>query len=564
MTLSPPSFPLRAVQRTRDFARILALPRRKWVEGGFTLRVSESLRRPGSTAMLRDIQAQALFELWLMGGTYAPISVGVGKTLISLLAPTVLREARPLLLVPAKLVDKTRREMARYAKDWRVCLHIRIESYQRLGHPSGASLLDTFRPGLIMGDESHKLKNPKTGVTQRVMRYIRENPETRVLLMTGTYAKRSLFDYAHLLKLCLPAQALPIPQGWNELVEWAAALDDSDKEPLAPGALLDLCDGTDVGNAIERARAGFRRRLTETAGFVATSERFLGASLFVDSVQIPNSPAAQTAFSRLRTLWERPDGWAFTEAAHVKACARQLAVGFYYRWDPHPPLEWLEVRRLWSRVCRMILQSNGRNLDTASQVVRAVDAGHYPHAVRALQDWREIEPTFKPNTVPVWLDTNALDVCAEWAHENPGIVWVEHVAFGEALSVVSGLPYYGAGGLDRGKRYIEAHPPGKPLIASIESNYEGRNLQAWSENLIVGPIQNGMRLEQVLGRTHRDGQKEDEVNFRVAFACTEHEADWYSTIDNARYIEQTTGQQQKILYADCEIGPFTKAGPAWQ
>ena len=70
--------------------------------------LTNHLRTPGGTMRLRPVQAQALYEMHDYGGLFGPIRVSGGKTLITLLAALVLEAQRPMLIVPAALIEKTR------------------------------------------------------------------------------------------------------------------------------------------------------------------------------------------------------------------------------------------------------------------------------------------------------------------------------------------------------------------------------------------------------------------------------------------------------------------------
>jgi hypothetical protein len=564
----------RTVQHTRELERVLRLPRRTWEEQetAFADQLSKVLRKPGGRMMLRAIQAQALFEARTVGGMFGPIRVGGGKTLISLLAPFVMGSRRPLLLTRANLIEKTKRDGRELAIHWPVPNFIRIESYEKLGRTNHAELLNLYRPDLIVADEAHRLKNPKAAVTRRVHRYMNAHPETRVVAISGTITRKSLLEYAHLLKWCLKGQ-LPVPDSYSELEDWSGALDDTDGEAkVLPGALILLCNTEERALEDQRtaARRGFRRRLVETPGVVATKGDQLGASLTIQAVKTDMAQVIDQAFYTLRHDWKTPDDWSLNEPMHVAQVARQLAVGFYYKWDPRPPQAWIDTRKEWSQWCRYILTNNKRNLDSELQVRNAIDHGHYPDAYPALENWRRIEASFKPNTVPVWLDDSVIDLAARWAMTQTGIVWCEHIAFAERLARKTNLVYYGEGGLDRQGRYIENHSPGESLIASEGSNCEGRNLQyLFSRNLIISPSASGQRWEQLLGRTHRDGQPADEVIADVLCTCKEHAGALEKARRQALFTEATMpGQTQKLLYADI-VYPSSDdvaliQGPRWR
>ncbi len=574
-----------AVQRTSELMRIVALPRRAWTDTdaeAMAVELTALLRTQPGTMSLRPIQAMALVEIATGGGGFLPIRVGGGKTLLSLLAAAVgavLARVlgggfkvwrRPLLLIPAKLVAKTEREMRTLAYHWQVPSFIRIVSYELLGRVQWKELLESYRPDVIICDEAHRLKSRRAAVTKRVERYLEMHPEVGFVTMSGTITTRSINDYAHLLRRTI-ADA-PIPRSHTETDEWAQALDETKSETrIGTGALVLLCNAEEAAlhrtDPLQACRMAWRRRLVETNGVVATTEGFEGASLSITALEPRLGTATNAAFRRLRADWELPDGQPLAVALDMWRHARELGLGFFYRWDPPAPKEWLVRRKLWCSACRYILGSNRRALDSELDVTRAVAAGVYPHPITvqagdlfpsdALRAWLDVKPTFEPNTVPVWLDDGAIQSAAEWAATGPGIIWTEHTAFATRLSQVTGLPYYGTQGRDQqGRRIPEEGMPGTgvgTIIASIESNFEGRNLQAWSRNLITSPPANGRRWEQLLARTHRDGQAADEVSFDIFVACHEHADAFAQAQADARFIETTTGQAQKILYADTDV-----------
>lgn len=568
--------PVRFVQRTPELERVLAIPRRTlYIEGPSAEKLardlSDALRLPHGKQELRPIQAASLYELWKVGGLLASVRVGGGKTLVSQLAPVVRDAKRPILILPASLIEKTRREARALAQHWPIPVHLRLFSYEWLGRTQAAEELERYGPDMIIADECHKLKNPKAAVTKRLVRYMHKHPETCFVALSGTITKRSLRDYAHLLTFCLPPLHCPVPLKGSELIDWADALDvkkDDAPPSCEVGALWSLCTAEErnAGADLSTVRKAFRRRLTETAGVVATSDRFLGASLVIGAVEAKAPDTVAAAFAGLRATWTTPDGWPLSEPMAVWRHARELALGFYYVWDPRPPHEWLDARKAWSQICRQILSDNRRQLDSEKQVVQAIDSGFYPLAEGALADWRDVRDSFVPHTRPVWLDTYALDAVARWG-EHGGIVWCEHVAFAEELARRTGWTYYGAKGLSSDNRFVEDSNE-ETIIVSQEANRTGRNLQyKWSRNLLTSPLSNGLGLEQLLGRTHRDGQPEDEVTADVLMLCREHARAIRQAVVDAHYIQESTGQEQKLVYADFafDLDQYDmRTGPLWE
>lgn len=453
---------------------------------------------------------------------------------------------------------------------------VRVQSVERLSdHPNGrgarvynltVSGTSTYvvGPDNVVVHNCHKLKNTSAAVTRRVKRYLDLNPECAFIGMSGTITKRSLHDYAHLCQWALK-KTNPTPATFPDRMAWAFALDEkttqaAKQERLAPGRLVEFCteeerakyaQSDDYEEAVGVVRRAYRRRVTETPGFIASMDGELGVSLMIDSIHAPLPASVMEAIATMQRTWERPDGVEVIDAIELWRHMREIACGFYYRWNPEPPQEWRKARSAWAKFVREVLRTNRLGLDSESQVARAVDQGAYPGDI--LRVWREIRPTFTPQTEAVWLHDVAIKSVLKWAKESPGIVWVEHVELGKALRKVAGLSYYGKGGQDERGRPIEAHPPGTSMVASLSSNAEGRNLQAWSNNLMTSPPTSGATWEQILGRTHRDGQQAEEVTCTLLLSLpVQLEAFRRATLD-AQYIQDTTGQAQKLAYADLAV-----------
>lgn len=557
------------VPRSAEFLRIAALPRRELTSGADLVdRMTSAFSQPWGTMRLRPIQALALAEIFTRGGLFGPIRVGAGKTLIAYLAPTIGRSRNPLFVVPATNKTETKAAFIELHTHWQG-LHpdaCRMISYELLGRPQSGSvdnsgtMLDKLLPDMIIFDEAHKIKNHTAAVTKRVRRYLAKYPDTKVITLSGTMTKRSIKDYAHLAEWCL-RKGSPVPQTYVDLEAWANALDERVQEFLRvePGALVEFSDGDSDLSAV---RIGYRRRLVETPGVIATQDGPMEIPLRIRSIEpVDTDPVIDDAFETLRRDWVTPDGHPIIDGITFRRHALEIACGFHYVWDPRPPDGWLEARSIWASECRDVLKHNRRGLDSEAQVVLAVDQGQYPTLVGPLKDWRKQKAIFEPNTVPVWHSSEAIDAVAAWGQT--GIVWTSHRAFGQRLSEVTGWPYYGKKGLTEKGQYIKDHKKG-PLIASIKSNGTGRNLQRWSKNLIVTPPSSGEIWEQLLGRTHRDGQLADEVTVDVYCACREHVTSFAQALADSRYQEDTTGQAQKLQYADKNYPlEINRDGPRW-
>jgi len=549
-----------SIRATAEYQRIAALPRRRPdIDPELVAKLTAALRHPNGTMLLRPVQALALLDIGVTGGLLGPIRVGGGKTLISLLAPHVLQSKRPLLLLPAALLKKTHDEMRELMKHWLIPRHIKMMSYQALGRAGAAEELERYRPDLIVMDEGHRVKNPKAACTRRVTRYMEAHPETRVVIMSGTLIKHSLRDFARGAAWGLKAGA-PVPREWDELEGWADALDEK-VNPLsrvAPGVL---------GSDVSAARDWFRARLLETPGVVSTPGDQVACSLLVTGTLAPVNQVTEANFIKLRGEWATPDGWTYSMATDIWRHARELALGLHYVWDPRPPDEWLDARKAWSQFCRKVIKDSMYSdspLDSELQVVNAIDRGDLEDEDMTLVRWRATKDTFTINSKPVWHDDSALKVCAEWMAQHKGIVWCEHKFFADELSRMTGAPYFGSKGEDRKGNAIEREKGDRPVIASVAANGTGRNLQMFSQNLITSLQPGADTAEQLIGRTHRDGQEADEVTVDILVMCAEHEDAWQKLRADAQMHEQVMGQPQKVLLADLDWPTPQRGTARWE
>jgi hypothetical protein len=573
-----------AVKATPEISRIAALPRRSWSDEA-AARLAEmmtnELKTPRGTMSLRRVQAIALYEAMESGGLFGPIRVGGGKTLLTLLVPLVLDAKRPVLLLPAALVEKTWHELAGLREHWRLPTNVQIVSYEMLGLVQSAQKLEYIRPDLIVADEVHMLKNLRAGRTRRVVRYMREHPETCFVGVSGTVMKKSIRDFAHILRWCLKDGA-PIPETEDETAAWADALDEK-VNPLGrrqPGALFDLDPvardtslTASMGSLVEldamrtdsitRARRVFQGRLLDTRGVVASPKNDgVTCSLRISALPYEPSPSIAEHFTHVRTTMSTPDGWSFAEPTLLRMYLRQLALGFHSVWDPRPPAEWIEARRNWAAFVREVL-AESHQLDTELQVTNAVDAGRL--STSTLSAWRAVQDSFKIQPKDIWHDDSALQACVTWMERERGIVWTEHRFFARRLAGMAGATYYGENGMSDKGESITLVKPGKAIVASRQANATGRNLQMFSTNLITSCEPSALIVEQLIGRTHRDGQEADEVAVDILLGCREHHDSFQQALDGARATADTLGHDQKLLISDITIPDISqRTGPLWQ
>lgn len=542
------------VSRTPEFERILNLPRRAKLPADDATPV---FRKPGGTMTLRPLQSAALIEAAGSSGGFMSLGVGEGKTLITLLLPEAMQARCAVLLVPAQLkAQLLKQDVPNYGIHFRlpkICngygpivgdRELWIVAYSELSSATQGDVLERIKPDLIIADEAHNLRHKDAARTKRFLRYFKANPGTKFVALSGTMTTRSVRDYAHLIELALRKNS-PVPVGYRELESWAEALDVSE-EPAPPGALMLFC------NEGENARQGFRRRLVESYGVVASEEASLGTSLIIRGRDPGMSKLAVYALATLRRTWCW-DEEEYEDAMSLSRVARQLALGFYYKWDwpgGKSDDEWIRYRANWHAAVRHFLTYNNRpGLDSPLLVAAATARGDLPKLAEFWGAWAAVKDRKPPPVIPVWLDAFMIEDVARWAQEGPGIVWVEHTAVGEKIAADLGFPYFGPGS---DAALLQATPENTPMgviVCSMKAHGTGKNLQAWSRNLVTCPPANGAVWEQLLGRTHRPGQLADEVTVDVYLHTNEFKAAWVSALNDARYREDTTGQKDRLNYA---------------
>jgi hypothetical protein len=511
---------------------------------------------------LRPVQAAALQAIHDYRGGIISVRVGGGKTIVGFLAGTVCEVERVLLLVPASLQSVTMRTHAQLRKHWQCKTRIHVMSYELLSRDRGLAELRAFRPDLLIADEAQALKHPRAACTKRVHRHLRDHPDCGYVDMTGTITSRSIMEYHHRVMWAIEDGLQPLPREYPKAKDWAYALDEK-IPPLSrkpPGALLRLCSDEEVTaisrdmsrkNVLENVRTAYGRRFQTAPGIVCTEDMFDGAmAISITGHEPPVSDAVKDAFRQLRETWCLPDGHPIDSPMDLWRHTRTLVQGMYYRWEPAPPADWLMARKIWSSTVRDLLRAY-KDLDTPLMAVRDIDAGRFGFAKEALHDWRAIRDTYSPTTVATWIDDSYLKWIVNWATNSRGIIWTIEVAVAEAIARAAGIPYYGRGGIC-GKKCIEDETGS--CVASIAANHKGRNLQYHhSKNLIVSIPPRGGTWEQMLGRTHRDGQEADAVTVDVLLGCYEQWEVFRQACRDAAYIEATTRQQQKLCFADIDI-----------
>ena len=516
---------------------------------GGDLDYTERLRVPGGTMVLKPIQNMALHWIEQRRGLVGPLAVGAGKTIISLLASQVLKAHRPILFIPPTLQIPLRREMEKLAKHFAIPKNLYIIPYSQLSVAKSSDLLEQIMPDLIIADEAHSVRNPDAARTRRVLRYFRQFPSTRLVALSGTLTSKSLKDYAHLCELAL-RDGSPLPVELPDLLAWANCLDSGataqDKDWSMFAAFHDVRHIDDETRRKDEARAAFRERFNSTPGVVSTREQSVACSLNLYERNVQTPPDVEDALRERRRTWTRPDGEEMQSALDLWRLGMQISQGFYLRWVwPNGVVdwEWMEARAEWHRQVRSVLQQNATGMDSPLLVWNAVQRGVItdPITVRAFQAWEAVKHRPPPPTETVWIDDFIVRNALAWLKDHPkGIIWHNDVAIESALRA-AGVPTYGAGEVPP----LDGSKGGVAL--SIRVHGTGLNLQyAHNENLLMSFPSSGKTMEQLIGRTHRQGQDADEVNVWYYAHTVDASAAVMKARQDSRYIESTQGTPMKL------------------
>lgn len=571
-----------------EFERVLQLPQYEpddiehiqdtWTIG--TCRVTGSHTRVD--VRLRDVQALALHHAHLFGGVLGDIRVGQGKTLVSLLAHLAFDVPgdRVLLILPARMRKPLATEARKFLPHFEINTELHVASYAELSQPdSGPTLLEDIGPLVVICDEAHYLKDPRSARTQRIIEYAADNPQVRWVFMSGTLTTRSVRDFAHLSEIALRENS-PVPRSWDGIEDVSICCDverpDAQPAPWQWGTAERLVRAfhpeadhlpplmsMKVTRRRQICREALYERLRTTPGFVQTRTEDLGVTL---SIQ-PRTPQIPVKIEQMMAKVQRtyclPSGEEIDSPLELWRCLRQLSCGFYYVWDwPGGVVDktWLKARARRRKAIRIVCQRHG--LQSPALTLRRLQELIEEEDTKTLarSEWAELAAAEavwqrdhahkpQPPTKPVWFSDWFIEYVVSIAEgtktQENAILWYEHQAVADRLAEPD-IPITVV--------YARDQPPTReqalPVACSIRSHGTGQNLQGWGRALVLTPPANGAAWEQLLGRLHRQGQKRDEVTYEVMLHSGAFAGAISKAKKDAEYIQTTTGQQQRLLYAN--------------
>lgn len=549
---------VRQVVRSPDFDRILALPRRVATpaagEAASAILTPMLAKRPG--VRLRWAQGLGLLEMAELraaggpGGAYLGLAPGMGKSLVTWLAPSVLDAQRPLLLVPGSLVDDTWTKFHSYSADWVAPPNepFQIRSFEELQQESNVDLLFRLQPDCLVIDEAHRQRNQDKAIVKRLARYIAATPKLGIRLsvvtLTGSQIRLQIQEFSHLLTWSLDEGA-PVPLNPNELSTWGDALNETEPrlgQRPGVGVIADLAPNVRGPTKLSTGRRAFMDRLIHTKGVLIADDSECDAPLTISFLNAPEDPELNTHFEVWRKDWQAPDGQVASDIFSQIRLENQLGSGLFLYWDPQPPPEWRLARKDAADFVRDRIAHSGRDLDTERAVLNAYKRNPI------VERWREVKPTFKPHTKPRWLSRSVAKFVADWLRAAPGCVFVQNPEFGEACAAAAKCRYFGSGGTSADGLFVEKERPGASAVLSMKANSEGRNLQfLWNRVLIVGLERNANELEQCISRVHRSLQTKPVSVEILATSGATFRKSWARCLQQAEFALEMTPHRNKIL-----------------
>ena len=582
---------------------------------------------------LFSTQAQALKEFQEVGGGFFPIAVGWGKCLISLMVANHAYQQgikKTMLIIPPEVLGqlvsadiqmarrhvpinmpihivggkslKNRRNLTRSGKKG-----LYVMTYSYLSVKDTDDMLEAIRPGLIICDEAHRLKNKNAARTKRLMKFISTYRPAGVCL-SGTITSKSVRDYYHLIRWCL-GNNNPLPNTASLANEWASVIDANVEETVKTDSLMPLVQWALTNFPDEKItpdKAGFRKayrsRLVSSPGVHSSGDLDIKTSLVVENVPVEEPekrPGWEDLTELIRVVEEdnkTPNGDEIDHAIHKWKWFNELTVGFYNE------LIWPTTEKYARR--KSIPESEAEDiLDRAKQYFEA--SQEYQKSLRLWLSEKQRSGMDTPDLVGLdmsrngdknvgselfkdWMYRKALDfegrpdrdgravrICdykinqgLEWAEENKehgGILWVLHQEAGvwvmEVLLAAGIDAVHCPAGPTGNRAILNPANAGKVLVASIAAHCTGKNIQdRFSYQKFLEWPRNPILAEQILGRLHRNGQVADEVA-----ACLNNTIDFdflsfAACLNDALYIHQTTGNRQKLIYAS--YNPMPKIMPS--
>lgn len=543
-------------------------------------------------------------------GLFGCAAAGAGKTLTALLIANLAyrgdytdKKERILYLLPSSLCNqlKTAIKWARkrihftapfyffgdYSKVAdRITLSqsgpgVYILGYGLLSGKDTEQMIHNVSPDLIIADECHTLTNRKSARTRRVVHYLRQNPDTNMVLLSGTIVRKTILEYHHLITFALKDNS-PVPIPWQQAECLSIAMSNPDgfipsgqirlSKPLADWAGSDW--SPKPSENILKLRKAYNKRLKSAPGVFISSDDKVATSLQLDLIK--STTKGTYGYEELKELvaqveesWTTPSGDEFDYVLQKFKWINELWQGFYndLQWpEDHPLVEEAKeahlLHNVFAKELREFIGSTHRPGMDTPLLIRQNMANHgavnVPESLyKAWKVWKDIDKEGFPTRISTPIRVSdfkvqaALEAWKKIEDGSGGLVWYYNTAYGEWLKDVFEEEYgdkvlFAPAG---NKAKIAAQESkGKIIIASIEAHGTGTDgLQLnYHNNLVAQDLRTAKTAEQTIARTHRHGQKKDEMVFSILAASKYDDMQLSGLLQNAYFIH-TTHTRQRLL-----------------
>jgi hypothetical protein len=487
-----------------------------------------------------------------------------------------------------------------------------ITTYSQLSTQDAEEVLTKISPDLCILDEAHSVKNPTAARTKRLLRYLMQ-AQPRVVALSGTITSKSIKDYHHLISYAL-RENCPLPMDPALAVNWSYVLDaEADPSDAQVGPIRPIVAWArkhfpkqKLPGGVPGFRKAYKLRLNSAPGVVSTGDAQLGVSLVIENLPVPDHKNAEgfeklsELIKQVEELWLTPSGDEIDYGFHKWRYLFELTAGFYYHQRWPTPAELIARAKLtvaeaeayldgaqdhhealqeYHRALRKWLERRSRpRLDTPF-LVGADMAAH--GATNVGEDlfaiWRtakdlEFDDMPKRLSEPVRICDYKIRHAIQWAQERKsgGIIWFHHDDLGRWMTaelIESGIDaiWCPSDSIRKGTNQIVGtageggENSDKILVCSIGGHGQGKNLQAFQDQLFLQFPREALKMEQTIGRMHRNGQKADELIVHTMNTILFDSLNMAACLIDTLYMQQTTGARYKLLYAS--YNPLPKIYP---
>lgn len=361
-------------------------------------------------------------------------------------------------------------------------------------------------------------------------------------------------------------------------------------------------------NNLPGFRKAYKSRLNTAPGVVSSGDAEIGTSLIMTNVPVEETEKAigykklEELIEKVNREWLTPNDDEIEHAIHCWKWLYELNAGFYNQltWPTEEALaerkkidlsvatdllrrakEHHVLGQHYAKLLRKWLQDKSfGGCDTPMLVGKEMTNNGWKNVgedlFSAWRDWKTSDFPLRPER-----DKTAIRVCGykvkqaiKWAQSTQdskngpigGIIWVYHQEAGlwcyqELVKARINAVHCPAGDQHNAMLAAEDHPlKDKIIVASITAHGTGKNLQYFSNNYFLQWPRQAVAAEQTLGRTHRSGQMADELIVYTNLTSEFDQLNFAACLNDALYIHQTTGNKQKLIYANYD--PLPKIFPS--